>query len=86
MRFVVQWYHGLRLLLCAGLAPEIPLTVVYASDYSLLKYTQTLGDMDSPPLVNSVSYGLAHRLTCERTLALTNPLGNASSNQPVSER
>jgi len=40
-----------------GLAPEIPLTVVYASAYSLLKYAQTLADMDSPPLVNSVSYG-----------------------------
>ena len=41
----------------AGLAPEIPLTVVYASEYSLLKYAQTLADMDDPPLVNSVSYG-----------------------------
>lgn len=40
-----------------GVSPEIPLTVIYASEYSLLNYAMKLQSMDSPPLVNSVSYG-----------------------------
>jgi len=41
----------------AGVSPNIPLTVLYDSEYSLLKWATSLVAMANPPLVNSVSYG-----------------------------
>merc|ERR1712107_184700 len=38
-------------------APEIPLSVIYNSQYSLLDRANALTSMDDPPLVASVSYG-----------------------------
>lgn len=40
-----------------AITAPIPLSVVYSQTYSLFDYVDTLLDMDSPPLVNSVSYG-----------------------------
>lgn len=40
-----------------GVSPGIPLTVIYASQYSLLNWATQLQAMANPPLVNSVSYG-----------------------------
>jgi len=40
-----------------GVSPEVPLTVIYQSDYSLLNWATGLNTMKNPPLVNSVSYG-----------------------------
>jgi tripeptidyl-peptidase-1 len=40
-----------------AISHPIPLTVVYSSTYSLFDWVNSVMDMDSPPLVNSVSYG-----------------------------
>jgi len=40
-----------------GVAPEVPLTVVYDSSYSLLSWANQITSLDDPPLVHSVSYG-----------------------------
>jgi len=40
-----------------AVAPEIPLTVVYNSEYSLLKWANQVTSMQQPQLVHSVSYG-----------------------------
>lgn len=40
-----------------AISHPIPLTVVYSSTYSLFDWVNTVMEMDSPPLVNSVSYG-----------------------------
>merc|ERR1719436_45476 len=40
-----------------AVAPEIPLTDVYASAYSLLTWANKISSMTSPPQVHSVSYG-----------------------------
>ena len=40
-----------------GVSPEIPLTVVYSNEYSLLDWVNQISKMDKPPLVHSVSYG-----------------------------
>jgi tripeptidyl-peptidase-1 len=40
-----------------GVAPEVPLTVIYQDQYSLLDWANNLGGMSDPPLVASVSYG-----------------------------
>jgi len=41
-----------------SIAPEIPLTVIYTEDFSMLKWIDTVNSMQSPSLVQSVSYGL----------------------------
>merc|ERR1719261_945290 len=40
-----------------AVAPNVPLTVVYSSDYSLLDWANQITTMQDPPLVHSVSYG-----------------------------
>ena len=40
-----------------AITSPIPLSVVYSSTFSLFDYVNTVMDMDSPPLMNSVSYG-----------------------------
>merc|ERR1711879_759435 len=40
-----------------GVAPEIPLTVVYHGQYSLLDWVNQITNLDKSPLVHSVSYG-----------------------------
>jgi tripeptidyl-peptidase-1 len=40
-----------------AVANPIPLTVIYAAEYSLLNWITQVLAMDSPPLVHSVSYG-----------------------------
>jgi len=40
-----------------SVAPEIPLTVIYNGQYSLLKWANEINSMSEPPLVHSVSYG-----------------------------
>merc|ERR1712110_1370044 len=40
-----------------GVAPEIPLTVVYNAQYSLLDWANQITNLDKSPLVHSVSYG-----------------------------
>jgi len=40
-----------------SVAPEIPLTVVYHDQYSLLDWTNEITGLSDPPLVHSVSYG-----------------------------
>ena len=40
-----------------AISPEIPLTVVYSNQFSLLNWMTGVSKMASPPLVNSVSYG-----------------------------
>ena len=40
-----------------AVSPEVPLTVVYASQYSLLNWATQITDLDSSPPVHSVSYG-----------------------------
>merc|ERR1719502_36018 len=40
-----------------GISPEIPLTVIYASDYSLLNWATSISSNSSTPHVHSVSYG-----------------------------
>jgi tripeptidyl-peptidase-1 len=40
-----------------SVAPEVPLTVVYEGQYSLLNWANNLNSMSDPPLVMSVSYG-----------------------------
>jgi len=40
-----------------SVAPEIPLTVVYNSQYSLLNWVNQITNLDHSPLVHSVSYG-----------------------------
>jgi tripeptidyl-peptidase-1 len=40
-----------------SVAPEVPLTVIYDEQYSLLNWANSLGSMSDPPLVVSVSYG-----------------------------
>jgi len=40
-----------------GVAPEVPLTVLYISEYSLLDWAKQLNSMSDPPKVMSVSYG-----------------------------
>jgi len=40
-----------------AVAPEIPLTVIYNGQYSLLNWTNQINSLESPPLVHSVSYG-----------------------------
>lgn len=40
-----------------AIAHPIPLEVIYSGDYSLFDWVNTVMDSDSPPLVNSVSYG-----------------------------
>jgi len=40
-----------------ALAPEVPLTVIYSSEYSLLNWAQQISTMTDAPLVHSVSYG-----------------------------
>merc|ERR1712050_629176 len=40
-----------------AVAPEIPLTVIYNSQYSLLGWANQINSLTSPPLVHSVSYG-----------------------------
>jgi len=40
-----------------AVAPDVPLTVVYAQKYSLLDWGNTVTALDAPPLVHSVSYG-----------------------------
>merc|ERR1712066_1152313 len=40
-----------------GVAPEIPLTVVYNAQYSLLDWANKITNLENSPLVHSVSYG-----------------------------
>lgn len=40
-----------------AVAPEIPLTVVYDNDYSLVKWVNQVTSLEDSPLVHSVSYG-----------------------------
>ena len=40
-----------------AVAHPIPLTVYYQSAYSLLEWVENILDLDTPPLVHSVSYG-----------------------------
>lgn len=40
-----------------GVAPEIPLTVVYDAQYSLLGWSSQITNLENSPLVHSVSYG-----------------------------
>jgi tripeptidyl-peptidase-1 len=40
-----------------SVAPEIPLTVVYNAQYSLLAWTNQITNLENSPLVHSVSYG-----------------------------
>jgi tripeptidyl-peptidase-1 len=40
-----------------SVAPEIPLTVVYNAQYSLLDWANQITNLESSPLVHSVSYG-----------------------------
>jgi len=40
-----------------GVAPEIPLTVVYNAQYSLLDWASQITNLEKSPLVHSVSYG-----------------------------
>jgi len=40
-----------------SVAPEVPLTVLYSSQYSLLGWAKNLNSMADPPKVMSVSYG-----------------------------
>jgi tripeptidyl-peptidase-1 len=40
-----------------SVAPEIPLTVVYNAQYSLLDWTHQITNLENSPLVHSVSYG-----------------------------
>merc|ERR1711966_569080 len=40
-----------------GVAPNVPLTVIYNSQYSLLKWANQITSMTNAPLVHSVSYG-----------------------------
>lgn len=40
-----------------SVAPEVPLTVVYSNQYSLLAWANQITAMSDPPLVHSVSYG-----------------------------
>merc|ERR1719367_504640 len=40
-----------------SVAPDVPLTVVYNSDYSLLSWANQITSLQSPPQVHSVSYG-----------------------------
>jgi tripeptidyl-peptidase-1 len=40
-----------------GIAPEIPLTVVYDAQYSLLNWVNQITNLENSPLVHSVSYG-----------------------------
>mmetsp|Transcript_31066 Transcript_31066/g.99728 ORF Transcript_31066/g.99728 Transcript_31066/m.99728 type:complete len:570 (+) Transcript_31066:64-1773(+) len=40
-----------------AVAPAVPLTVVYNSQYSLLAWARQISSLENPPLVHSVSYG-----------------------------
>jgi len=40
-----------------AVAPELPLTFIYSSSYSLLNWANQITSMPNPPLVHSVSYG-----------------------------
>merc|ERR1712039_85222 len=40
-----------------GVAPNVPLTVIYSSQYSLLNWANQINSMSDAPLVHSVSYG-----------------------------
>jgi len=40
-----------------GVSPNIPLTVVYQAQYSLLKWAQTVSGLANSPPIHSVSYG-----------------------------
>merc|ERR1711970_312463 len=40
-----------------SVAPEIPLTVVYNAEYSLLDWANQITNLENSPLVHSVSYG-----------------------------
>jgi tripeptidyl-peptidase-1 len=40
-----------------GVAPNVPLTVIYNAQYSLLKWANQITSMTDAPLVHSVSYG-----------------------------
>jgi len=40
-----------------AVAPEIPLTVIYNGEYSLLSWANQINSLTNPPLVHSVSYG-----------------------------
>ena len=40
-----------------SVAPEVPLTVVYNAQYSLLSWCQQITGLDNAPLIHSVSYG-----------------------------
>merc|ERR1712226_1562431 len=40
-----------------GVAPELPLTVIYSDQYSLLSWANQINSMSDAPLVHSVSYG-----------------------------
>jgi len=40
-----------------SVAPAVPLTVIYSSDYSLLRWANQINSMRSAPSVHSVSYG-----------------------------
>eukprot|EP00928_Gymnodinium_smaydae_P096682 TRINITY_DN8589_c2_g1_i1.p1 TRINITY_DN8589_c2_g1~~TRINITY_DN8589_c2_g1_i1.p1 ORF type:complete len:576 (+),score=117.52 TRINITY_DN8589_c2_g1_i1:50-1777(+) len=40
-----------------SVAPEVPLTVVYHDEYSLLDWVHEITGLQDPPLVHSVSYG-----------------------------
>jgi tripeptidyl-peptidase-1 len=40
-----------------AVSPTVPLTVIYATQYSLLDWANKVGSMPNPPQVHSVSYG-----------------------------
>merc|ERR1712113_420387 len=40
-----------------AVAPEVPLTVIYNNEYSLLNWANQINSMSDAPLVHSVSYG-----------------------------
>ena len=40
-----------------GLSPSIPLTLIYAKEFSLIDWITSVTAMENPPLVHSVSYG-----------------------------
>ena len=54
-----------------GVSPEIPLTVIYSSQYSLLNWANSITSNQSSPHVHSVSYGNDENQQSSRQYMLT---------------
>jgi tripeptidyl-peptidase-1 len=54
-----------------GVSPEIPLTVIYSAQYSLLNWANQINSNASSPLVHSVSYGNDEKQQSGRQYMLT---------------